>query len=63
MQPVLVDCGQLVSESLVEEIDDLVVALHGRPLSVWIEGRSMRAEASTGKAGLRKNFGISATCE
>mgnify|MGYP003295966444 CR=1 FL=1 len=34
VQPVLVDRGQLVGESLVEKIDDLEVALHGDVLCV-----------------------------
>src|SRR3546814_11660934 len=49
MQPILIDRSQLVLECLVEEIDDLFVALHDLVLSCLGWGMSRSEERRVGK--------------
>ena len=55
MQPILVDRGQLVPERLVEQLDDLGVALHAGP-PVW--RRPYACARRQGSAKMAENWKI-----
>ena len=63
VQPVLVDCGQFVGECLVQELDDLFIALHGKSLRWNSSCRLMLPETDDRKGGKGKKWRNSASCE
>src|SRR3546814_1412103 len=56
MQEILVDRGQLVLERLVQEIDDLGIALHGRLLCAGLRLYAIAAAKDTQKMAEIRGF-------